>query len=264
MASLSVCVKGTPRDHWDPSVYRENAEYVSDRGNLLLSWLALKPDEHVLDLGCGEGALSETMAKMGCRVLGSDSSPSMVDAARARGIEAQVVDATRLPYRGEFDAVVANFSLHWMKSDPEGVLRGIRRALRPTGRFAGAMGGRGNAAAVHLALRHVLMEQGIDPASVDPWYFPSLAEYRARLESAGFEIDHIDRVSVPISHRLGLEGWLDTFGGWFSEALPEDRRALARRQVIHALEPILCDRFGTWEIDHVALRFLVHPAGHKA
>ena len=259
--SFSASVKGTPSDRWDPAVYRDNAEYVIERGRMLLSWLELKPGERILDLGCGEGALSEIMTKMGCHVLAIDSSPAMVDATRSRGIEAQVVDATRLTYHGEFDAVVANFSLHWMKSDPEGVLRGVRRAHRPTGRYAGAIGGIGNAAAVHLALRHVLAEHGVDPTPADPWYFPSLGDYRARVESAGFHIDRIDRVTVPITHRLGLDGWLDTFGGWFSAALPEDQRTLARRQVIGLLEPILCDRYGNWEVDHVALRFLAHPTG---
>lgn len=40
-----------------------------------------------------------------------------------------------------FDAVFSNATLHWCKKDPEGVMRGVRRVLRPGGRFVAEMGG---------------------------------------------------------------------------------------------------------------------------
>ena len=53
--------------------------------------LAPRPGERVLDLGCGDGALTAKLVASGAQVLGVDASPAMVEATRARGIDAQVM-----------------------------------------------------------------------------------------------------------------------------------------------------------------------------
>ena len=67
-----------------------------------------------------------------------DAGPDMVAAARARGLDARVIDGQKLPLAGEFDAVFSNAALHWMR-DQEAVLRGVYRALKPRGRFIAEM-----------------------------------------------------------------------------------------------------------------------------
>ena len=51
---------------WDPRRYAESARFVSDLGEPLVALLASRPDEAILDLGCGDGALSEKIAACGC------------------------------------------------------------------------------------------------------------------------------------------------------------------------------------------------------
>src|SRR3546814_15462795 len=81
------------------------------------------------------------MLEAGAQVIGADASPELVAAARERGIDAQIVDGQALSFNAEFDAVFSNAALHWMKRDPDAVLAGVWRALKPGGRFVAEMGG---------------------------------------------------------------------------------------------------------------------------
>lgn len=53
---------------------------------------------------------------------------------RGRGVDAHVMDAQQLAFAAEFDAVFSNAALHWMR-DADAVIAGVRRALKPGGRF---------------------------------------------------------------------------------------------------------------------------------
>ena len=79
---------------------------------------------------------------------------------------------------GTFDAVFSNAALHWASRDPAGVLRGVKQALKPGGRFVGEMGGFSNIVGVRGPLLAAVKRRGVDPKSVDPWYFPNVGEYK--------------------------------------------------------------------------------------
>ena len=115
---------------WDPSLYASTARYVADYGLPVVDWLAPQRRERILDLGCGDGALTEKLVAAGCEVVAVDQSAAMVEAARRRGLEAQVVDARLLTFDSEFDAVFSNAVLHWVK-EADAVVEGVARALRP-------------------------------------------------------------------------------------------------------------------------------------
>ena len=107
-------------------------------GGPVLELLAPASGERILDLGCGDGVITEKIAAAGTTVVAVDAGPDMVAAARARGLDARVIDGQKLPLAGEFDAVFSNAALHWMR-DQEAVLRGVYRALKPRGRFIAEM-----------------------------------------------------------------------------------------------------------------------------
>jgi ubiquinone/menaquinone biosynthesis C-methylase UbiE len=73
----------------------------------------LKP-KRVVDIGCGLGELGERFAKeLGAEVWGIDISPRMVELARARGVDAQIGDAERLPFGDDsFDCAFAGWVLY--------------------------------------------------------------------------------------------------------------------------------------------------------
>lgn len=245
---------GQSDDAWSAERYRNHAGFVPALGRDVVALLAPKPGERILDLGCGDGGLTQTLIEAGAEVVGIDASARMVAAARYRGIEARRLDATRLDYDGEFDAVFSNAALHWI-CDADAVIAGVNRALKPGGRFVGEFGGLGNVASVVVALAAVMDRLGVDPDTVPSWYFPSTAAYRDRLESHGFEVTEITIFPRPTVLPGGMEDWLDTLAAPVLTRLPEAKRAAVRDGVVALLRPVLCDESGIWTADYVRLRF---------
>jgi trans-aconitate methyltransferase len=247
---------------WDPQRYERNARFVSDLGMPVLELLAPQSGERVLDLGCGDGALTRKLVERGCRVVGVDGSEAFVAAARARGIDARVMDGQALPFESEFDAVFSNAALHWMKRDPGAVIDGVWRALVPGGRFVGELGGHGCVAAIVTALLWVLERRGIDGRSVHPWYFPTADRYAALLERRGFRVRDARLIPRPTPLPGDVTDWLETFANPFLAPVPEGERPRVLAELREALRPTLCDDRGRWTADYVRLRFAaVKPTG---
>jgi SAM-dependent methyltransferase len=242
------------RQEWQARRYAETAHFVPALGMPVLELLDPQPGERVLDLGCGDGALTEKIAAAGAEVLAVDAAPDMVAAARARGLDAHVVPGQSLAFHGEFDAVFSNAALHWMQP-PEAVLAGVFRALKPGGRFVAEMGGQNNTAAIMVALRAVLGRRGLDAGRLSPWYFPSDSAYRKKLEAAGFAVMEIGIFPRPTVLASGIAAWLDNFTEDFFAPLPPGERAAARAEATALLQPVITDETGTWIADYVRLRF---------
>ena len=248
------------RQSWDPARYARNARFVADLGAPVLELLAPRPGERILDLGSGDGALTEKLRDLGVDVLGVDASAEQVAAARARGLAAEVVDGEALAFGPEFDAVFSNAALHWMKRDPDAVIAGVRRALRPGGRFIAEMGGYMNVAAVRVALYAVLRQRGYDPVRADPWYFPSPDEYARRLARGGFVVDSIALIPRRTPLPGDIRDWLDTFAESFLAEAPASEHAGLKDDVADLVEPMLRDADGNWHTDYVRLRFAARLA----
>jgi trans-aconitate methyltransferase len=242
---------------WNAEQYAKNARFVSDLGQAVLDLLNPQPGEKILDLGCGDGALTERLVAAGANVVGVDSSADMVRAAKDRGLDARVVDGYTLEFDSEFDAVFSNAAMHWMKRDPDAVVAGAYRALKPGGRFVAEMGGHGCVAAITVALCATLQEGGLsNPADLIPWYFPTPDEYQARLEAAGFRVEYMVLIPRPTPLPTGMRGWLETFAMPFTKTLPEHKRGEFLDEVTEKLRPVLCDSNGRWTADYMRLRFL--------
>jgi SAM-dependent methyltransferase len=240
--------------HWSAERYARTASFVPALGAPVLELLMPRPGERILDLGCGDGALTTSIAAAGASVVAVDAAPDMVAAARAQGLDARVVPGQNLQFDGEFDAVFSNAALHWMRP-AEAVLAGVHRALRPAGRFVGEMGGHNNIAAIMVAFGAVLGRRGLDARRLSPWYFPSAEAWGGKLEAAGFAVDEIAIIARPTPLPAGLEAWLETFAEDFFGALPAAERPAARAEIIDLLRPVLLDETGTWIADYVRLRF---------
>jgi trans-aconitate methyltransferase len=239
---------------WDPNRYIQNASFVAQLGAPLIDLLSPKPGERILDLGCGDGALTEKLAACGCTVVGVDGSAEQIAAAKRRGLDARVMNGEALDFDREFDAVFSNAALHWMKR-ADAVIDGVRRALEPGGRFVAEMGGVGCVAKVRAALTTALARRGIDAGPLDPWYFPTAEDYGGRLRAHGFAIDSISLFDRPTELPGALTAWLETFGEPFTSALPPTERDELRHEVEAALRPALCGADGVWRADYVRLRF---------
>jgi trans-aconitate methyltransferase len=257
LSSGSSRVGDGATQHWDPDRYARNARFVADLGQPVLELLAPRPGERILDLGCGDGPLTEKIAALDVQVVGVDASAEQIAAARARGLDARVVDGQALAVDREFDAVFSNAALHWML-DPDAAIDGVWRALRPGGRFVGEMGGAGNVDIIMTALVAALDRRGLDGRSAIPWYFPTPEVYGGKLAARGFRVDSIELIPRMTPLPGAMAGWLETFAENFLATVAEADRPAMIAEVTEALAPDLRDPEGNWSADYVRLRFAAH------
>ncbi|MEL7462578.1 MAG: methyltransferase domain-containing protein [Pseudomonadota bacterium] len=241
-------------DCWSAEKYEANARFVTDLAGPVLALLDAQPGERILDLGCGDGPIARALMDRGCSVKAVDASADMVAGAKTLGVDAEVMDGHALNFEAEFDAVFSNAALHWM-TDPEAVIGGVARALKPGGRFAAEQGGMGNVAAIRTALIAVLAGRGVETDLSDVWYFPSAEEQTRRLEAAGFAVEEIAIHPRPTPVKAGMEAWLETLAAPALAHLPEAERAAARAEAAALVKSALCDADGNWVADYSRLRF---------
>jgi trans-aconitate 2-methyltransferase len=167
---------------WDPSTY---LRFGDERSRPFFDLIARVPAERpraVVDLGCGPGNLTATLARRwpGARVRGFDSSVEMIDKARAAGyqIDFSVGDVRDWSPRPDDDVVVSNAVLQWVPGH-EDLLRRWAGALAPGACLAVQVPGN-FAAPSHRALRAV--------ASEPRWQAPLAGLSRAApvLDSSGY------------------------------------------------------------------------------
>lgn len=240
---------------WNVENYQTFASFVPQLGQPLFDLLNPQKGELVLDLGCGDGVLTEKLVEAGCEVIAVDSSKEMVEAACKRGINASMMDARDLLFSNEFDAVFSNAVLHWVK-EPEKAVISIARALKKGGRFVAEFGGKGNVKTIEDALIHAVEHLYPDGKSLSPWYYPALEEYQALLEKHGLQIESIALIPRPTPLPNGMRGWLKTFAGPFLKPFPENFHEHLLEEAETLMQPTLCDKDGNWHADYVRLRLL--------
>jgi SAM-dependent methyltransferase len=248
MGSHALTDAPASTSQWDAADYARVGGFVPALGQAALGLLDPQPGEHILDVGCGDGTLTLKIKEMGADVVGIDNSLSMVAAAKAKGLDARLMDAAELKFGEAFDAAFSNATLHWVL-DKERAARAIWFALKHGGRFAGEMGGSGNLAKLRQALDEELVMRGFGPPTYAANWYPTPEEFAAVYERAGFiDIDArlIER-PTPLEH--GIAAWVLTFrAGWLDRAgVPH-----AERQ---SIADAVAARFDDNIADYVRLRF---------
>jgi SAM-dependent methyltransferase len=172
----------------------------------LVASLATGPGDTVLDLAAGTGDVTEAVAERGARVISTDVSPAMVEAARRRGIpgvEHRVMDMQAIDLPDDsVDGVVSRYG-YMLVPDPALALRETRRVLRPGGRLAFATWAPAKRNPWATAYGPVLIERGLmePPKPDDPGQF-SLGEperIEELVRGAGF--DQLSIEEVPVEFR---------------------------------------------------------------
>jgi trans-aconitate 2-methyltransferase len=223
--------------NWRPDKYERSSSAQKLWAEELIRKIEIDGCERVLDIGCGDGKITASIADLlpNGSVLGIDSSREMVRFAKEKfppegheNLRFMEADARDLKFDEEFYQVVSFAALHWIK-DHGPVLRGIRRALKPGGRIFLQFGGRGNAAAPLRIADEMTGE--------DRWqsYFEGFdfrygffgpEEYRIWLEEAGLSplrVELIPKEMVQPSPEA-LAGWIETTWHPYLERVPEKLR----------------------------------------
>jgi SAM-dependent methyltransferase len=235
---------------WDAADYARIGGFVPALGQAALELLDPQPGEHILDVGCGDGTLTLKIKEMGADVVGIDNSLSMIGAARAKGLDARLMDAAQLKFGEAFDAAFSNATLHWVL-DKERAARAIWFALKNGGRFAGEMGGDGNLATLRQALDDELVARGFGPPTYAANWYPSVEDFTAVYEQAGFKDIDARLIERPTPLEHGVAAWVTTFrAGWLDRAeVPHEER--------QTIAEAVADRVGSDMADYVRLRFIM-------
>lgn len=240
---------------WDAAKYTSQFSFVHQYGNALLD-LIEGEGLSVLDLGCGNGALTRELALRGHRAEGIDASGGLLAVARANYPELRFRqgDAVRFEAESPFDAVFSNAVLHWIEREkqPE-LLDHVFRALKPGGQFVFEFGGYGNNARIHAALAREFEKRGLSYQM--PFYFPTVGEYACLLEKSGFLVKSAWLLDRPteLAGGDGLYDWIRMFVKTPFQGLDPALEEEIVRASVSALRETLYHG-GSWYADYVRLR----------
>lgn len=240
---------------WDAAKYTRDFSFVPQYGSALLD---LIEGEHlsVLDLGCGNGALTRELAARGHDAQGLDASGELLEIARAHYPELRFRQGDAVCFEAErpFDAVFSNAVLHWIDRErqPE-LIAHVFRALKPGGQFVFELGGRGNNALIHAALAREFERRGL--AYRTPFYFPTVGEYAALLEAGGFAVRAAWLLDRPtrLQGGEGLYDWIRMFVKTPFQGLDPALEEEIIRSAVSSLKGALYHE-GSWYADYVRLR----------
>jgi trans-aconitate methyltransferase len=222
---------------WDPAAYAANSAPQQSWARELIAKLDLRGNEHILDVGCGDGKVTAEIAQAlpSGSVVGIDASPQMIEFARKTfppsaipNLEFHVMDARKVHFIKKFDAVFSNAAMHWVDDHPA-FLRGAASVLRPGGRLVVSCGGKGNAHDVFIATRPEMRLKrwcGFFRRMGTPYFFYSPADYEKWLPHFGFKMMAVRLTpkDAVFNGREGFAAWLRTTWLPYIQRVPEDLR----------------------------------------
>lgn len=178
---------------FDGEKYKTASIHQKEWGNKLIQELKLKGNENILDLGCGDGILTEqlSLAVPNGKVLGIDASAGMIKTAgniKKNNIKFQQADINKINYKNEFDIIFSNAALHWIKNHQK-LLENTYIALKPNGIILWDFGGAGNCANFIHIIHKKITEDRYARYFKDfewPWFMPSKSQYKELMSGTNF------------------------------------------------------------------------------
>ncbi len=193
--------------HWNAKTYHKNSQFQYQHAIEALSQHTFQPNDHILDVGCGDGKITRYLAEKvpAGLVIGIDSAPSMIAFAHQQyershqNLRFKVESAEQFEYTDEFDLILSFACLHWVKNQLL-FLQNAKKALKPNGKII-----------LNLYPKYPLIWQAIEQTTLQPhWaqYFehysnPHIsydkATYHQLATDAGLKVSSIME-EVPIAH----------------------------------------------------------------
>ena len=242
---------------WDADKYTSDFSFVHRYGNDVLELIDPARNCKVLDLGCGNGALSQALLERGYLVKGLDASEELLALARKSHPDIEFIqgDATDFSLEEPVEVVFSNAVFHWIDRDRQpDMLRCVYNALREKGQFVFEFGGCGNNRLIHDTLAEIFSAHKY-PYNM-PFYFPTIGEYAALLEGAGFQVRYAVLFDRPteLKGENGLENWIHMFVKTPFSVVEniEERETIVQQAVERLRGPLYSG--GKWHADYVRLR----------
>jgi SAM-dependent methyltransferase len=205
---------GDSGDRWAANLTRLDL-MLEDFGSAAIAAADAQPGEQILDIGCGSGTSTFTLAQQvgpAGHVLGVDISEQLVEIARAAVPDGAPVAfrcadaATAALPRGRFDILFSRFGVMFF-DDPVAAFRHMRAALKPGGRMAFICwrGAQENdwVRLPMAAIRDIVQPAPSDPDAPGPFAFGDRQRLADILAAAGFTAIDIAPFDTTLSYGRG-------------------------------------------------------------
>lgn len=241
---------------WDAEKYTDNFSFVHRHGTDVLK-LIERESGKVLDLGCGNGALTKVLHDKGYDVIGADASDDMLGVARKNNPDLTFVkaDATDFILPEKVDVVFSNAVFHWIDRELHPKMLGcVYNALNYGGEFVFEFGGRGNAEKIHTKLAEAFARHGYEYHT--EYYFAGVGDYAPLVEQAGFTVKYAELFERPTELKGddGLADWIRMFLEVPFRAV--DNKKEADEIISEAVNELKAELYvnGKWYADYMRLR----------
>jgi trans-aconitate 2-methyltransferase len=222
---------------WNAADYAANSVVQQTWARELITKLHLRGDEHILDIGCGDGKVTAEIARVVTRglVTGIDASPQMIKFAKKTfppsqisNLKFQIADARKISFGKKFDGIFSNAALHWV-DDHQKILQGAAACLRSGGRLVVSCGGKGNAQDVFVVLRpemRLKRWREFFRQMTTPYFFYAPSDYEKWLPKFGFKIQSLKLAPKDATYdgASGFTAWLRTTWIPYVQRVPENLR----------------------------------------
>lgn len=241
---------------WNSTDYENGFSFVHSYGEDVLKLIDAPNGSFVLDLGCGNGALTSKLSEMGYKCAGLDASEDMIDAARKAYpyIDFKTGNALDFSLDKKADVIFSNAVFHWIdREKQDNMIKNISEQLTLGGQLVCEFGGYGCGGAVHDTLAQVFSENGLN--YVHPFYFPTIGEYAPMLEKHGLRVVYAVLFDRPTEQKgeNGIIDWIKMFVKTPFNGIDEQTADKLRQQTQERLEDrLLVD--GKWYVDYVRIR----------
>ena len=217
---------------WDGEQYARTSDLQREAAARAIAGLTLRPHDHLLDVGCGDGYVTRRLAAQlpAGRAVGVDASPRMIAQATSGGddVEFVLADVHDMPFRAEFDVVVSFNALHWVPEQRR-ALGSIAAAARPGARVLLQM----VCAGTRRSLETVAMEVAGTPRWADrfdgfapPFVHVDADDYPDMAADAGLRVTDLSvhELAWDFGNRDAFAQWCSNGAdAWTARLDPEDR-----------------------------------------
>ncbi|MCH5315083.1 MAG: class I SAM-dependent methyltransferase [Eubacterium sp.] len=242
------------KNRWDSNNYTNNFQFVHKYGEGVLELLTVPKGSYVIDIGCGNGALTEKLAEKGYRTLAIDSSTQMLEKAKELHpeLDFRLDDACEFRLTEKADAIFSNAVFHWI-DDHDKLVKNISENLKSGGEFVFEFGGKGCAENVHKAMEQAFSSFGLKYKN--NFNFRSIGEFAPLLEKHGFSVKYAVLYDRPTEQagENGLENWINMFLGSAFSSIDNNMKAEIIKKVVEICMPKLYTD-EKWFVDYVRLQ----------
>lgn len=231
---------------FDGEKYKKASSHQKEWANKILEEFRFNGDETILDLGCGDGTITNQLAQMVPQgtVFGIDASEGMIKTALNGNNQQNVFflqkDINEIIYINEFDLIFSNATLHWIK-DHKKLLINIFNALKNNGIIRFNFAADGNCSYFYKVIKRAMADEKYSNYFKEfswPWFMPSIETYQTIAQETDFSKIQVwgENADRNFENSEAMTKWIDQPSIVpFLKCVPEDEKQNFRNYVVERM-----------------------------